>query len=152
MGDLLAFDADGEGNEVGDDGRRLAVVHTHVDDQVAARSDAAVAHHRHIGASDADEVERLFQQGVVLQSYLDIGNLAAAVRADMFGARGDAETGDKAAVVFEILVVLYLDTAFTAGVDAVISKPGARVTTAVVLTDEELAIAVDTYKIVTGQQ
>jgi acetate kinase len=39
----------------------------------------------------------------------------------------------------------------TAGVDAVISKPGARVTTAVVLTDEELAIAVDTYKIVTGQ-
>ena len=40
----------------------------------------------------------------------------------------------------------------TAGVDAVISKPGARVTTAVVLTDEELAIAVDTYKIVTGQQ
>ncbi|MBO7100666.1 MAG: acetate kinase [Bacteroidales bacterium] len=39
----------------------------------------------------------------------------------------------------------------TAGIDAVISKPGARVTTAVVQTDEELAIAVDTYKIVTGQ-
>ena len=39
----------------------------------------------------------------------------------------------------------------TAGVDAVISKPSSRVTTAVVLTDEELAIAVDTYKIVTGQ-
>ena len=39
----------------------------------------------------------------------------------------------------------------TIGVDAVISKPGSRVTTAVVLTDEELAIAVDTYKIVTGQ-
>ena len=40
----------------------------------------------------------------------------------------------------------------TAGVDAVISKPGARVTTAVVQTDEELAIAVDTYKIVTGEE
>lgn len=40
----------------------------------------------------------------------------------------------------------------TAGVDAVISRPGSRVTTAVVLTDEELAIAVDTYKIVTGQK
>ena len=40
----------------------------------------------------------------------------------------------------------------TAGEDAVISRPGARVTTAVVLTDEELAIAVDTYKIVTNQQ
>ena len=40
----------------------------------------------------------------------------------------------------------------TAGEDAVISKPGARVTTAVVLTEEELAIAVDTYKIVTNQQ
>lgn len=39
----------------------------------------------------------------------------------------------------------------TAGEDAVISKPGARVTTAVVQTDEELAIAVDTYKIVTNQ-
>ena len=40
----------------------------------------------------------------------------------------------------------------TAGVDAVISKPGARVTTAVVQTDEELAIALDTYKIVTGEE
>ncbi len=38
----------------------------------------------------------------------------------------------------------------TAGVDAVISKPGSRVTTAVVQTDEELAIAVDTYKIVSA--
>lgn len=36
------------------------------------------------------------------------------------------------------------------GVDAVISKPGSRVTTAVVLTDEELAIAVETFKIVSG--
>ena len=36
----------------------------------------------------------------------------------------------------------------TAGVDAVISREGSRVTTAVVLTDEELAIAVDTYKII----
>jgi acetate kinase len=36
------------------------------------------------------------------------------------------------------------------GEDAVISLPGARVKTAVVLTDEELAIAVDTYKIVSA--
>ena len=39
----------------------------------------------------------------------------------------------------------------TAGVDAIISRPGARVTTAVVLTDEELAIAIDTYKLVCEQ-
>ena len=37
----------------------------------------------------------------------------------------------------------------TAGVDAIISRPGSRVVTAVVQTDEELAIAVDTYKIIT---
>ena len=36
----------------------------------------------------------------------------------------------------------------TSGTDAVISTPDSRVATAVVLTDEELAIAVDTYKIV----
>ena len=39
----------------------------------------------------------------------------------------------------------------TSGVDAVISTPDARVKTAVVLTDEELAIAIDTYKIVTNR-
>ena len=39
----------------------------------------------------------------------------------------------------------------TIGTDAVISKPGSRVTTAVVCTDEELAIAVETYKIVSQQ-
>ena len=39
----------------------------------------------------------------------------------------------------------------TSGVDAVISTTDARVKTAVVLTDEELAIAVDTYKIVSGK-
>jgi len=39
----------------------------------------------------------------------------------------------------------------TAGVDVIISRPGARVTTAVVLTDEELAIAIDTYKLVCEQ-
>ena len=38
----------------------------------------------------------------------------------------------------------------TAGIDAVLSRPHSRVTTAVVLTDEELAIAVDTYKIVSA--
>lgn len=38
----------------------------------------------------------------------------------------------------------------TAGVDAVISKPGSRVKTLVVTTDEELAIAIDTYKIVSA--
>jgi acetate kinase len=36
------------------------------------------------------------------------------------------------------------------GEDAIISLPGARVITAVVTTDEELAIAIDTYKIVFG--
>lgn len=40
----------------------------------------------------------------------------------------------------------------TIGIDAIISKPGSRVTTAVVLTDEELAIAVETYKIVTDKK
>ena len=39
----------------------------------------------------------------------------------------------------------------TAGVDAIISRPGSRVVTAVVQTDEELAIAVDTYKIITAE-
>ena len=39
----------------------------------------------------------------------------------------------------------------TSGTDAVISTPDARVKTAVVLTDEELAIAIDTYKIVSGK-
>ena len=34
------------------------------------------------------------------------------------------------------------------GEDVVISKPDSRVTVAVVATDEELAIAIDTYKIV----
>lgn len=38
----------------------------------------------------------------------------------------------------------------TAGEDAIISVPGARVTTAVVTTDEELAIAIDTFKIITA--
>lgn len=39
----------------------------------------------------------------------------------------------------------------TSGEDAIISVPGARVTTAVVTTDEELAIAIDTYKIITAK-
>ena len=39
----------------------------------------------------------------------------------------------------------------TSGVDGIISVPGARVTTAVVTTDEELAIAIDTYKIITAK-
>ncbi|MDY5969326.1 MAG: acetate kinase [Bacteroidales bacterium] len=38
-----------------------------------------------------------------------------------------------------------------AGEDKVITKPGSRVTAMVVTTDEELAIALDTYKIVFGQ-
>ena len=36
----------------------------------------------------------------------------------------------------------------TAGVDGIISRPQSRVATLVVTTDEELAIAIDTYKIV----
>ena len=38
----------------------------------------------------------------------------------------------------------------TAGIDCVISRPHSRVTTLVVMTDEELAIAIDTYKIVSA--
>ena len=38
----------------------------------------------------------------------------------------------------------------TAGIDGVISRPHSRVTTLVVTTDEELAIAIDTYKIVSA--
>jgi acetate kinase len=39
----------------------------------------------------------------------------------------------------------------TAGEDGVISKPGSKVTTVVVTTDEEYVIASDTYRLVQGK-
>ena len=121
---LLAGDAQGERQEGRHRGLCLAVVHAEIDDQLASGGYFAVAHHLHVGRTDADEVERGGRQRRVVEVHLDVGIFAGEKGAYMHGPGGQMQTADERAVILQILVVEYLDAALLGGLDAVYRPVG----------------------------